>query len=82
VPDDRPVSPGNPAASPEDRAALPGDRAVRGFAHHHTDEELRAYAALTPEQKMRWLYEAWRFTADALPPERREAWMKMRRGEI
>jgi hypothetical protein len=82
VPDDRPVSPGNPAASPEDRAALPGDRAVRGFAHHHTDEELRAYAALTPEQKMRWLYEAWRFTADFLPPERREAWMRMRRGEI
>jgi hypothetical protein len=82
VPDDRPVSPEDRAALPGDPAALPGDRAVRGFAHHHTDEELRAYAALTPEQKMRWLYEAWRFTADFLPPERREAWMRMRRGEI
>ena len=26
---------------------MAGDRPVRGFAHHHTDEELRAYAALT-----------------------------------
>ena len=58
------------------------ERPVRGFAHHHTDEELRAYAALTPEQKLRWLHEAWRFTADFLPAGRREAWMKMRRGEI
>jgi hypothetical protein len=55
---------------------------LRGFAHHHTDEELRAYAALTPEQKLRWLHEAWRFTVDFLPADRREAWMKMRRGEI
>ena len=69
-----------------DRAAADGSPgagapAVRGFAHHHTDEELRAYAALTPEQKMRWLYDAWRFTADVLPPGRREVWMRMRRGE-
>ena len=58
------------------------ERPLRGYAHHHTDEELRAYAALTPEQKLRWLHEAWRFTADFLPADRREAWMKMRRGEI
>jgi hypothetical protein len=63
-----------------ERAVVDGSP-VRGFAHHHTDEELRAYAALTPEQKMRWLYDAWRFTADVLPPGRREAWMRMRRGE-
>lgn len=44
-----------------------GAPTVRGFAHHHTDEELRA--------------DAWRFTADVLPPARREVWMRMRRGE-
>jgi hypothetical protein len=33
------------------------------------------------EQKMRWQYDAWRFTADVLPPERREVWMRMRRWE-
>ena len=52
-----------------------------GFEHHHSDEELRAYARLTAEQKMRWLHDAWRFTADFLPASRREAWMKMRKGE-
>jgi len=55
---------------------------ARGFAHHHTDDELRAYMALTPEQKLRWLHDAWRFTADFLPTERRELWQRMRAGEI
>jgi hypothetical protein len=58
------------------------ERPVRGFRHHHTDEELAAYRRLTVEQKLRWLYEAWRFTADFLPAERREAWRRMRAGEI
>lgn len=60
----------------------PGDHRTRGFAHHHTDEELRAYSALTPEQKLRWLHDAWRLTADFLPADRREAWRRMRAGEI
>ena len=38
--------------------------------------------ALTAEQKLRWLYEAWRFMADFLPPEKREAWRKLRAGEL
>ncbi len=56
--------------------------ARRGFAHHHTDEALRAYAALSAEQKLRWLNDAWHLTADFLPADRREAWQKMRAGEI
>jgi hypothetical protein len=56
------------------------DRAGTGFSHHHTDEELRAYRKLTAEQKLRWLHDAWRFTADFLPASRREAWMRMRNG--
>lgn len=59
-----------------------GERPRRGFAHSHTDEELRVYAALTPEQKLRWLHDAWRLTADFLPPDRREAWRRMRAGEL
>jgi hypothetical protein len=59
-----------------------GDRPARGFAHHHTDEALLAYAALTADQKLRWLHDAWRFTADFLPLDRREAWSRMRAGEI
>ncbi len=61
---------------------MAADAPPRGFAHHHTDEELRAYAALPAEAKLRWLQEAWEFTVRALPPERREVWMRMRRGEI
>ena len=61
---------------------MPDDAPARGFAHHHTDEELREYSRLTPEQKLRWLHEAWRFTADFLPPARRDAWMRIRKGEI
>jgi hypothetical protein len=57
------------------------DRPTRGFAHHHTDEELLAYRALPAEQKLRWLHDAWRFTADFLPAERREAWARIRAGE-
>jgi len=59
-----------------------GERPALGFSHHHTDDELRAYMALTPEQKLRWLHDAWRFTADFLPAERREIWQRMRAGEI
>ncbi len=58
------------------------DRPSRGFAHHHTDEELAAYRKLTPEQKLRWLHDAWRLTVDFLPRERRQAWLKIRAGEI
>lgn len=57
------------------------DRPARGFEHHHEDEELLAYRALSPEQKLRWLHAAWRLTADFLPPERREAWRRMRAGQ-
>ena len=61
---------------------MAGEPARRGFAHHHTDEELLAYAALSAEAKLRWLQEAWEFTVRMLPPERREVWMRMRKGEI
>jgi hypothetical protein len=54
----------------------------RGFAHHHSDEELTAYRKVSAEQKLRWLHEAWRFTVDFLPRDKQEKWRKMRAGEI
>jgi len=54
----------------------------RGFAHHHTDEELRAYRALSPEQKLRWLEEAWQLTVRLLPADRREIHRRLRDGEL
>ena len=58
------------------------DAQRRGFAHHHSDAELAAYRKLSAEEKLRWLYDAWRFTLDFLPPERREAWRRLRAGEL
>lgn len=57
-------------------------RPKRGFAHHHTDEQLREYRKLSPEQKLEWLQAAWQMTVDFLPKAKRERWLKMRRGEI
>ncbi|MEQ9498127.1 MAG: hypothetical protein RIT81_14745 [Deltaproteobacteria bacterium] len=54
----------------------------RGFSHHHTDEELRAYRKLSAEQKLQWLQDAWQFTVDFLPEEKRRIMEKMRKGEI
>ncbi len=61
---------------------MAGEGNRRGFAHHHADEELRAYARLSAEEKLRWLEEARQFTARFLPAERREVWTRMRNGEI
>jgi hypothetical protein len=55
---------------------------LKGFRHHHTDEELVNYRALTPEQKLAWLHAAWQLTVDFLPEKSRRAFEKMRRGEV
>jgi hypothetical protein len=57
-------------------------KSIRGFAHHHTDGELRAYLRLTPDQKLAWLEAARKLTADFLPAHRRGIWERLRRGEI
>ena len=54
----------------------------KGFNHYHTDEELLRYSKISPEDKLRWLQQAWEFTSRYLPPEKLEAYQKMRRGEI
>jgi hypothetical protein len=37
--------------------------------------------ALSAEQKLRWLHQAWVLTRDFLPRDRRDAWQKLRAGE-
>ncbi len=55
---------------------------LAGFAHHHSDAELRAYRRLTAEQKLAWLEDAWRLTVDFLPKDRLETYQRFRRAEI
>ena len=53
-----------------------------GFRHHHSDEQLREYMALSAQQKLEWLEEVNRFLNDAMTPEAKAIAGKFRRGEI
>ena len=52
-----------------------------GFGYWVSDEQLRAFARLTPLQRLQWLDEARRFVVLALTPEARERQERLRRGE-
>ena len=52
-----------------------------GFGYWVSDEDLKAYAELTPLQRLQWLDEARRFLLLALSPEARERQARLRRGE-
>ncbi|MGZ5095268.1 MAG: hypothetical protein ACXWCY_28480 [Burkholderiales bacterium] len=55
-------------------------RATGGFGYWVSDEQLAAYAKLTPLQRLQWLDEARRFVLLALTPEARERQERLRRG--
>ena len=52
-----------------------------GFGYYVSDEQLEAYAKLTPLERLQWLDEARRFLLLALTPEARERQERLRRGE-
>jgi hypothetical protein len=52
-----------------------------GFGYWVSDEDLAAYAKLTPLQRLQWLDDARRFVLLALTPEARERQERLRRGE-
>lgn len=56
-------------------------RPTGGFGYYVSDEQLEAYAKLTPLQRLQWLDEARRFELLALTPEARERQERLRRGE-
>ena len=51
-----------------------------GFGYWVSDEQLSAYAKLTPLQRLQWLDEAVRFTLLARSEEARERHERLRRG--
>ncbi len=51
-----------------------------GFGYWVSDDQLQAYALLTPLQRLQWLDEARRFIMLALPLESRERQERLRRG--
>ena len=56
------------------------DRPKGGFGYWVSDEDLAAYAKLTPLQRLEWLDEARRFVLLALTPEARERQERLRKG--
>ena len=51
-----------------------------GFGYWVSDEQLQAYAKLTPLQRLQWVEEALRFTLLARSEEARERHERLRRG--
>ena len=57
--------------------------AERGGFHYIVEEEqILKYLQVPIEQRLEWLEEANRFLLAATPPDAREIWQKLRKGEI
>lgn len=51
-----------------------------GFSYHVSDEQLAAFARLTPMQRLEWVEAARQFTLLTQTPETRERHERLRRG--
>ena len=49
-----------------------------GFSYFVSDEQLRAYAALSVEERMQWVEDTRQFTWHTATPETRAAWRRLR----
>lgn len=56
-------------------------RPAGGFGYQVSDEQLQAFARLTPLQRLQWLDDARLFTLLAQTPETRERHERLRRGD-
>jgi hypothetical protein len=54
----------------------------RGVAHHYTLEQLQAFRAISPADKLRWLGEMKDLLEKTLSPERLEILQRFRRGDL
>ena len=52
-----------------------------GFTYWVPDEQLRTFASLTPERRLRWLEETRETMFRLAPAHVRESWARLRRGE-
>ena len=51
-----------------------------GFTYFVTDAQLDAFQTLTPGQRLQWLDEARDFSVRVAPPEAKQSWRQLRRG--
>lgn len=52
----------------------------RGFYYSVSDEQLRVFASLSPEQRLAWLEEMREFTMAVASPEAKAWWRRFREG--
>ncbi len=50
----------------------------RGYHYSVSDEQLRVFGLLTPEQRLAWLEEMREFTVAVAPPEAQAWWRRFR----
>lgn len=51
-----------------------------GFRYYVSDEQLRAFRRLTPEQRLRWLDEMREFSVATAPAAAKAWWQRLRAG--
>jgi len=49
-----------------------------GFSYHVSDEQLRAFRRLTPDQRLRWLDEMREFSVRTAPARAQRWWRRLR----
>lgn len=52
----------------------------RGFHYSVSDEQLRVFSSLTPDQRLNWLEEMREFSFAVAPPEAQMWWRTFREG--
>lgn len=57
-----------------------GEVPKRGFHYSVSDEQLRVFSSLTPDQRLTWLEEMREFSVAVAPPEAQAWWRKFREG--
>jgi hypothetical protein len=57
-------------------------RTGKGYYYVVTEEKIKWWQSIPPEQKLEWLEEANNFLAEALSPEKRRVMELFRKGEI
>ncbi len=54
----------------------------RGVTHHYTIEQLRAFRDVPAADKLRWLESMRRLLERSLTPEKLDAFLRFRRGDL
>ena len=55
-------------------------KGMKSFNFKPDPETLRRFREASPAERLEWLEEAWRFILKAMPREKLERWLRLKRG--